>query len=365
MFGRAWRIGTVGGVPVNVDSSWVWIAVLITYTLWSRFDTQYTHLSSGAAFGYAVFAAVLFFGSVFMHEMAHAVAARRSGIHVSGITLVFFGGFTSARADEKGPWPAFVISAVGPGTSLAIGLLFWRVSILLEGVNGAFAAAFWYVGFVNLLMAGFNVLPGLPLDGGRMLQAVAWRITNSPERGTKIGAWAGMGIGLLLFAVAAIEAARGHDLIEVLWPAMIGLFIFQGARATERQVGLGDRLKTGTVADAMEPPPPVVPADMTLSEALDRYLRGHEEEAFPVVDAGRVIGMVSFSSARDVGMHDPLRPARDAVIPLANVLVAHPDERLDAVAMRLGAGRSALVLRDGELIGAITGNGVLRWAMAR
>jgi CBS domain-containing protein len=133
---------------------------------------------------------------------------------------------------------------------------------------------------------------------------------------------------------------------------------------TERQVGLGDRLAKGTVADAMDPPPPAVPGDMTLSEALDRFLRGHEEEAFPVVDAGRVIGMVSFSSAREVGMFDPLRPVRDAVIPLEHVLIAHPEERLDAVATRLGTGRSALVLRDGELLGAITGAGVLRWAMA-
>jgi CBS domain-containing protein len=170
-----------------------------------------------------------------------------------------------------------------------------------------------------------------------------------------------MGLGILLFVAAALEIAGGQPFAAV-WLAVIALFIFQGARASERQIGLTRRLAEATVADAMDPPPPAVPADMTLSEALDRYLRGHEEEAFPVVEAGRVLGMVSFSSARRVGAHDPLRPVRDALIPLSQVIVAHPDERLGDVAGRLGAGRAALVLRDGELVGAITGGGVYRWA---
>ena len=112
----------------------------------------------------------------------------------------------------------------------------------------------------------------------------------------------------------------------------------------------------------MDPPPPAVPADLTLSQTLDRFLRGHEGEAFPVIDDGRVIGMISFGSARELGARDPLRPARDAVIPLEQVLVAGPDEPLDEVSARLGSERAALVLRDGQLVGAITGGGVYRWA---
>jgi len=377
VFGRAWRIGSVGGIPVSIDSSWVWIAAFFTYSLWtwfvapelhppwSRFATSHTHLSNGAALGYAVFSAALFFGSVFLHEMAHAVAARLAGIRVLGITLVFFGGFTSARSDEKGPGPAFVISAVGPGMSLALGGLFWLVSTRLPSTDVAWAAAFGYVGLINLFMAGLNALPGLPLDGGRMLQAAVWRVTRSPERGTRTAARAGMGVGALLLAAGLFWTARSSNPFSGLWFVLIGLVIFQGARASERQIDLRARLAHGTVTDAMDPPPPAVPAEMALSEALDRYLRGHEEEAFPVVEAGKVIGMVSFNSAREPGMQDPLRPVRDALIPLANVLVAHPDERLDAAASRLGTDGAALVLRDGELVGAITGNAVLRWATSR
>jgi CBS domain-containing protein len=125
---------------------------------------------------------------------------------------------------------------------------------------------------------------------------------------------------------------------------------------------MGHRLAAGTVADAMEPPPAAVPSTLSLSETLDRFLRGHEGEAFPVVEDGRVIGMISFNSARDLGVHDPLRPARDALIPLEHVLVARPEERLDEVSDRLGAEGAALVLHDGVLVGAITGTGVYRWA---
>jgi Zn-dependent protease/predicted transcriptional regulator len=364
MFGRSWKVATVGGIPVNIDASWVWIAVLVTWSLWTQFATHYPNVSSNAALGFAVFAAALFFGSVFLHELAHAVTARLNGIKVLGITLVVFGGFTSARSEEKGPGPAFLISAVGPGTSLALGGLFWALARATEASSGPLSGALGYVGFINLLMAGFNVLPGLPLDGGRMLQAVVWRITGNSDHATRIAARTGLVVGVLLIVVAVSWGAAHDDPVLGIWGAIIGFFILQAARGSEQSIRIRDRLAGGTVADVMTAPPPAVPADMTLSEALDRFLRGHEGEAFPVVADGKVIGMVSFGSAREVGVEDPLRPVRDALIPLEHVLVASPDERLDAVSERLGTGRAALVLHDGELVGAITGRGVYSWATA-
>jgi Zn-dependent protease len=365
VFGRSFKIATIRGIPVNVDASWIWIAVLAVYTLWSRFDARFPALGDGAALAYAVLGAALFFVAVFLHELAHAVSARLSGIRVEGITLVFFGGFTAARSEEKGPGPAFLIAALGPGTSLALGGLFWWLSRLTQSTDGPLPGLLQYVGFINVFMAIFNVLPGLPLDGGRMLQATVWRVTGSRTRGTRVAAVTGMGMGVVLFGLAILEATR-NDLFAAVWVGIIGMFIFQGARAAEQQIGVADRLRNATVADAMEPPPPAVPADLSLSETLHRYLRGHEQEAFPVVESdGRVIGMISFNSARALGAQDPLRPAREAMIPLERVLVAHPDERLDEVSTRLGTARAALVLRDGTLVGAISGGGVVRWVTSR
>ncbi len=347
-----------------VDPSWVWIAALVTYTLWAQLERIHGGLTSAGALGYAILGSALFFGAVFLHEGAHAVAARAYGIEVHGITLVLFGGFTAARADAKGPGPSFVISAVGPATSLLLGGLFWGLSAATEGSASPLSGLFGYVGWVNLFMAAFNVLPGLPLDGGRMLQAVVWRVTRRRESGTRVAAWVGMALGGLLIAFAVFEVARGEG-YQAVWLGIIGVFIFQGAQASDRYSTASRRLAGATVADAMDPPPPAVPADMTLSEALDRFLRGHEDEAFPVVQDDRVIGMISFGSARRVGASDPLRPVRDALIPLSDVILAHPDDPLDRVSERLGRTRAALVVREGRLVGAITGGGLHRWANAR
>jgi Zn-dependent protease len=339
MFGRSFRIARIAGIPVNVDASWIWIAVLAVYTLYSRFEGRFDTSGSGAL-AYAVLGALLFFGSV------------------------FFGGFTSARADDRGALPAFAISAFGPATSFALAIVFWLSAAALEGTSGPLPGLLKYLAAINLFMAVFNVLPGLPLDGGRMLQAAVWGITGDRAKGTRVASGGGIVLGVVLFAWAAYEVTQ-QDLFYAIWLAVIGSFIFQGARTIRQQIGLGERLAAATVADAMEPPPPAVPADLSLSETLDRFLRGHEEEAFPVIDEGRVIGMISFDSARALGSQDPLRPARDAVIPLGDVLTTGPDERLDAVAARLGNGRAALVLRDGALVGAITGRGVSRYVAKR
>jgi Zn-dependent protease len=361
MFGRGFRIATIKGVPVNVDSSWIWIAVLLVATFWAQLDRQFPNLAAAETIGYALFGAIVFFGSVFLHEAAHAVAARVAGIEVHGITLVFFGGFTAARADEKGPGPAFAIAAFGPGTSLGLAGAFWLLARLTETTGGPLPGLFSYVSWVNLFMAVFNALPGLPLDGGRMLQSVVWRLTRDQQKATRIAARAGLVVGGAVIAAAIAFLVNGQ-LGYGIWGGIIGLFIFRGAQASEQRIGIDGRLASATVADAMDPPPPAVPADLSLSQTLDRFLRGHEEEAFPVIEGGNVIGMISFGSARELGMRDPLRSARDAVIPLEHVLIAHPDERLDEVSARLGTDRAALVLRDGQLVGAISGSGVYRWA---
>jgi Zn-dependent protease len=361
VFGKGFRIATIRGVPVNVDSSWIWIAVLLIATFWSQFDREFPALNPGEALAFAAFGALVFFGSVFLHEAAHAVTARASGIEVHGITLVFFGGFTAARADEKGPGPAFAIAALGPATSLSLSGAFWVLSRVTESSAGPLPGLFGYVSAVNLFMAVFNALPGLPLDGGRMLESAVWRVTRDRAKGTRVAARGGLVVGSLVIAGAIVAVAK-QDLFAAVWLGIIGMFILQGARASEQRIGLERRLASATVADAMDPPPPAVPADLTLSQTLDRYLRGHESEAFPVVENGRVIGMISFGSARELGGRDPLRPARDALIPLEDVLVARPDEPLAEVSSRLGSERAALVLRDGELVGAISGTGVYRWA---
>jgi Zn-dependent protease/predicted transcriptional regulator len=362
MFGRSFRIARVGGIPVNVDASWIYIAVLGVYWLYVRFEGR-LDVTSTAAFGYAVLGAVLFFGSVFLHELAHAVTARISGIHVEGITLVFFGGFTSARSEQKGAWRSFAISAMGPATTLVVAAVLLAAAAVVDG-DTPLPRLLEIVGRINLFMAGFNALPGLPLDGGRMLQAAVWGVTRNRDRGIVVASYGGMAVGVAMFGLALLAVSR-QQLFDAIWVGLLGSFIFQGARSARERITIDRRLEGATVVDVMEPPPTVVPADLSLSETLDRYLRGHEDQAFPVVQDGLVIGMVSFASARDLGSVDPLRPAREAMIPLGDVVTLSVDDPIEQVISRVGTQRAALVLDQGRLVGAVTPSSVYRFASRR
>lgn len=364
MFGRSYRIATLRGIPVQVDASWIWIAVLVTYSLWLRFADAGARVSTAVALGYAVLTAVLFFGGVFLHEAAHAFAARVQGIEVFGITLVVFGGFTSTRSDQRGPGPAFLIAAAGPAASLALGALAWTAGRALASPMPLLGDALEYVGWVNVLMAAFNVLPGLPLDGGRMLETAVWKLGGSRERGTRVAALSGMAVGGLLLAGGAWEASRG-EIVGAIWFGVIGMFIFQGARSARDGARSAATLRGATVRDAMSPPPSSIAASLSLSDALDRHLRGRGEQAFPVVEDGVVIGMVSLTSASPVGAQDPLRPVRDATVPISEFLVVAPEDALDGVAMQLASRGAALVISGGMAVGVITGGDVVRWIEAR
>ena len=180
MFGTAWRVGRIAGIEVRVDSSWVVIALLITYSLYLRFSLVYPSLSTGGAVGIAILAAVLFFGSVLTHELAHALVSQARRIPVQDITLFLFGGATRARVESRGPNDEFLIAVVGPLTSGLLAVLFWVVDVAGRGaLSRPLTGMFGYLAWVNLLLAGFNLVPGFPLDGGRLLRSAIWKATGS------------------------------------------------------------------------------------------------------------------------------------------------------------------------------------------
>jgi len=360
LLGRSWKIATIGGIAIRVDASWAFVAVLVTYSMWLRFDFVYPHLSGSRALALAVLAAALFFGSVLAHELAHAGTARARGIPVSGITLWLFGGATSARIEDKGPKDEFLVTAAGPATSFALGALFWGLSKTGDVISPSVAGALGYLGWVNFILGAFNLVPGFPLDGGRLLRSIVWRITGDLDRATGVAGWTGSIVAVGLITAGLWEAMR-QDFGGGLWLAFIGWFLLQAAQASLRQRRLRRSLATGTAGDAMGPPPRTIPADITLSEALYSYLAGHEDESFPVVEDGRVVGMLSFNSARRLGRRDPMRPVRDAMIPLRDAAAVTETDSLDRVAELVGNGEDAVVLREGRPVGSVSPNDLARW----
>ena len=361
MFGKAWKIGRIGGIDIRVDASWAFLAIFIVYTWWVAFTSPPLDIASGTALALGVLAALLFFGSILAHELAHAAMARARGLPVSGIRLFLFGGATGV--EERGPADEFLVTAVGPLTSLAVGVLYIGIS-RLDVVNVPLAGALDYLGRLNLFLALLNALPGFPLDGGRVLRAIAWKVTGDQARATSIAARVGMVVAVGLVVFGLWQVSRANDDVYGIWFVFIGFFVFQGARSAEQQGRLRSLLRTGSVGDAMRAPAEAIPAGLSLSEAYDRFLRGHEEETFPVADGDRIVGMLDFGSARRVGGEDPLRPVRDAMLPVEEGRTVRADERLDRVLERVIGGEVA-VLRDGELVGTLSVEDVDRWLRSR
>ncbi len=355
MGGKRWKVATIRGIPLYVGSSWIWIAALYVYATYIGLTQGGVYVSTGAATALAVFAAALFFGSVLAHEAAHAVMARALDLPVSGITLVFWGGATETRASARGPLGEFLVSFVGPASTLAIAGVFW---VAARAVGGLPSEIFANLARLSLLFAALNALPGFPLDGGRMLLAAVWGITGKRRSGLRAAGAVGVLIGGALLGVAVWQLTQQGG--WWLFLGYIGFVMLSSGRSMEGRIRLRDQLEGATARHAMRAPPPSVPADMMLSTALDRFLRGAGGEKFPVVEAGRVIGMLSTESARRVGSRNPLRPVRDGIAPLNQTPIFTPEDPLDDVVEWLG-GRDGLVLDDGVLVGAIGPGDVDSW----
>ncbi|MBI4260879.1 MAG: CBS domain-containing protein [Actinobacteria bacterium] len=365
MFGGSWRIGSIGGVSVSVDASWAFGVLLGPLFVWNQVSVVFPRIANGAALGVSVLATVLFFGSILVHELAHAGVARARRIPVSGITLFLFGGATGARLEDRGPVNELLVTVAGPASSAALGALLLAAGQLDEVLGVPVAWALRYVGFLNVVLAIFNMLPGFPVDGGRVLRSVVWRLSGSLHRATRVAAGTGMVLWLAMVGYGLWVASQGGTFAGI-WLAVLGWMLFGVARTASHDAGTRTVLSEGTVAEVMGPAPASIPAGISLAESLDGYLMGREQETFPVVEDGRVVGILTFPAARRIGRRDPTRPVRDAMLPVAgHAAVVRPDDPLDAAADRMGARRAALVLRDGELLGAISRRDIARWAAER
>jgi Zn-dependent protease len=299
MANNSWRIGRIAGIEIRIDPSWTLIALLIAYSLFLQFTFSYPRLSDGAGIVLAIAASILFFGSVLAHELTHSLVARSRGIPVRDITLFIFGGATHAQVDSHGPRDEFVVTVVGPLSSLVLAGVFWAASTLAGGMfPRPVGGALGYLGWVNLILAGFNLLPGFPLDGGRLLRAAVWSATGSQRTGTRVATLAGEIIGYTLLAFGALLVFAG-GLIGGIWFAAIGWFLAQSARGSFREFEVREATRGVDVDDVMERGLTTIPDDVSLRAAADRYVARSDQEIFPVEADGGGRGRAHERAARD------------------------------------------------------------------
>jgi len=364
MFGTSWRVGRIAGIEVRIDSSWVVIALLITYSMYLRVSLVYQDTSTGGAVALAILSAVLFFGSVLVHELAHAVVSQARGIRVQDITLFLFGGATRARVESRGPGDEFLIALVGPLTSGILAVLFGIVAGLGRDLLSApLAGTFGYLAWTNLLLAAFNLVPGFPLDGGRLLRSAIWKATGSLGRATRVASLAGQGVGWLLVAAGVAYLLAG-SLAGGIWFAFIGWFLVQAARSSYQELQLQQLLRGVEAEDVMAGDLRRIPPDLSLQDAVDDYFMRYDHGAFPVDEQGRTIGLLTLRGVRRVPREQwPARRVREFMVPLGDQVVVAPDARMDDVLGKLQDGEAGrvLVVQDGEVVGIITPSDLTRW----
>ena len=368
MFGNAWRLGRILGVEVRIDTSWAVIALLISYSLYVRYSLVYPDLRAGPTILLAAITAVLFFGSVLTHELSHSLVAIRRGIPVKGITLFMFGGATEAKVESKGPGDEFVISVVGPLTSFVLAGLFALIAFLGRGpfpepIVGLFA----YLGFVNLVLGVFNLVPGFPLDGGRVLRSAVWKATGSLTRATRVAAFAGQLVGYLMIGLGLFMLFGGAFAAGV-WFAAIGWFLAQAAQASLADVQVRSLLRGIDAEDVMARDLVAIPAGLTLRRAVDEYFMRYDHSAFPVQEHDRAVGLLTFRRVKRVPPEEwSTRTVAETMAPLDDQCTVSPDTPMDRVLAKLrgGDGQRVLVVDDSGVVGIVTPIDVARWLERR
>jgi Zn-dependent protease/predicted transcriptional regulator len=354
VFSRAFRIGSISGIAIRIDPSWFLIAVLFALGFWGQFELRYGH-DTPAAIGLAVVAALLFFLSVLAHELAHALEATHRGVEVGGITLFLFGGVTETKFDVKRPFDEFALSAVGPYVSFVLAALFGLTAAATAQVGlGAVADVAGVLGWLNLVLAVFNMLPGAPLDGGRVLRSIAWKVTGDRPRAVRMAARAGQGLGLSVIALGLYQVFRLGQLPFGLFNAFIGWFLYQAARAEHVHTEAQALMEGRSIGSLVSGPPPAVEAGATLDLVVDVVVLG-PSAAHPVESDGEVVGVVHY---RDVLAVDRERrhttTLHDVMRPLAAVETVDAETPVSTALDRMEGREVVAVLSDGRVIGLVT-----------
>jgi Zn-dependent protease/CBS domain-containing protein len=361
-------LGRIGGVRVRIHWSLLVVFALIVWSLAATvFPSQNPEHSDGTHLVMAVLAALLFFASVLLHELGHAWQARRDGLEIDGITLWLFGGVAQFKGAFPNAGAEFRIAIAGPLVTLVLsgGFMLLALAGLPSVVDGVAA----WLGFINLTLLVFNLIPALPLDGGRVLRAALWRARGDLGWATRVAADIGMGFGYLFIALGVLMFIVEGS-FSGAWLAFIGWFLLQAATAEARYVATEQALAGLHVRDLMVRDPVVVDPDTTVGRFMDEVASTRRFTTYPVVErSGRPIGLLAFSSVAAVPRSDwDTRRVRETMVPLDEVpLLTESTSAVDALAdlsSRPGANRG-LVVDNGNLDGLLSITDLARALEAR
>lgn len=389
MLGKGFRIGRLYGINIRVDWSWLIIVLLITWNLNMVFGQVHPDWGPGMRWGLALVAALLFFASVLAHELAHSVVARAQGIPVRNITLFLFGGVANIQREPTSPKNEFLMAAAGPFTSFIIGMVLLLVTAgsvtagggvsnpgqLIINLSPASTILLW-LGSINIILAVFNLIPGFPLDGGRVLRSILWAVTNNLRQATRWAAYVGQGIAWIMI-VAGIAMAfgmriplLGTGLINGIWLAFIGWFLNGASAQSYQQVAIQDVLEGVPVSRLMRRNPPTVEPNCAVADLVHTHLMDSDDQAFPVIEDGHLVGIVTLDDVRRAPRNEWEKTyVRDLMTPRSRLVTVSPDEDASVAMEKLiqrdirqipvvGAANG---MGDAELQGLLRRRDIMRW----
>jgi Zn-dependent protease/predicted transcriptional regulator len=364
------RLGRIAGIEIGLHYSWFLIAVLIAFTLKKQFGTANPDWSPGLMWAIALVTAVLFFVALLLHELAHSLVARSRGLKVRTITLFALGGVSQIESEASDAKSEFWIAIVGPLTSLAIGAICLGVERLVYGQRQPatpVAELLFWLGQINVVLAVFNMIPGYPLDGGRVLRSIIWWISHSQERATKWASYVGQAVAFLFILYGLFGFFTGGHNYQGLWLAFIGWFLLDASRSTSAQMEILSGLRGRRVADIMERDCATVEGHISLQDFVDEYVLRSGRRCFIVVQGNSLVGLITPNEVKKVPREDwPQTSVQSMMVPLKQLHVVTPDtpavQALDLMTKQ--DVNQVPVVSDGHLIGIFSRGLVIRYLQA-
>lgn len=364
----SFRIFRIAGIDIYINFSWIIILVFLTFSLATGwFAVLYPGWSQATYWITSLIAAILLFVSVLLHELAHSFVARARGLPVKSIVLFIFGGVSNIEREPGSAGVEFQMAFVGPLTSLVIGGICYLLQLPLRGSNSPVAAILGYLAITNVLLGIFNLIPGFPLDGGRVLRSIVWRISGNLRTATRVATIVGQIIAYLFILIGILLFFTGN-ILDGIWLGFIGWFLLTSAHSASAQTTLQTEIQGVTVAQVMNSTPMTVPANISLQKLVYEYFIPQGLRSALVMQVDQLAGLISLSDVRHIPQEQwPQTPVGHVMVPLERLHTIAPNQQLSEV-LPLMTGRDVNqlpVVQDGRLVGVLSRDALMRFLEVR
>ncbi len=366
---NSFQIGRIFGISIRIDYTWFIIFALVSLSLGGRhFPSVYANWSPATYWLMGVITATIFFCSVLAHELAHSLVSRARGVPVDSITLFILGGVARISDEPKSPGSEFWMALAGPATSVVIGIMFGAFYFATGRARTPVAALAAWMSYINMFVAALNLIPGFPLDGGRIFRSIVWKITGNLRKATRIASGLGRAIAYLFILCGFLVALIGGNWFGGIWIAFIGWFLQNAASSSYRQLELREMLRGVKVREIMTGDCQRLPKGLALKELVDNYILPTTRRCFPVVDEERVLGIITLHNVKEIPREQwEFVKVEDAMTPLEEMKTVSPDDDLFTVMRQMteeGVNQMPVVEND-QLVGMIARDNLVGFINAR